>query len=297
MEATGNHGSDERLAELAGRITFRPLRAQDREPLLAIAARIWEGHDYLPFVFDAWVAHPDAYFAGMFLDGRLVGCGRLLPLSARVVWLEALRVDSDYRGRGLGREMSAHIARTARERGFEIFYFSTYFENRGSISISEAAGFRRIATYSHLELEDLDRASAALADVPRDSVTVTPGIPDVSEMLTTDWFFVPPEAENRSQHFPGAVTISDGDCRALLVPNSKYPVMLEIGWCNAPAGKISRPCLAYAVDHARRLGLSAMHTMAPASQAVEPYTEIGFVSFEQEQDVYLYAARANELKV
>ena len=297
MEASQDQGSDERLADLAGRISFRPLRAQDREPLLAIAARIWEGHDYLPFVFDAWVAHPDAYFAGMFLDGRLVGCGRFLPLSARAVWLEALRVDSDHRGRGLGREMSAHIARTARARGFETFYFSTYFENRGSISISEAAGFRRIAMYSHLELEDLDRASAALADVRRDSVTATPGIPDVPDILATDWFFVPPEAEDRAQHFPGAVTISDGTCRALLVPNSKYPVMLEIGWCNAPGGRISRPCLAYAVDHARSLGLSAMHTMTPASQAVAPYTEIGFVSFEQEQDVYVYAARASELKV
>jgi GNAT superfamily N-acetyltransferase len=282
---------------LAGRVAFRRLEQKDREPLLAIAARIWEGHDYLPFVFDPWVRDEAGYFAGLFLDGRLVGCGRYLPLDDRRVWLESLRIDPDEQRHGLGRVMSGHIVRTARERGYREFLFSTYFQNQGSIRISEAAGFRRIATYTNLEIEDLDHAPGELARVSARGVTSTPGVPDVDDFLVTDWFFVPPGARDRGQHFPDALTLADDRSRVLIAVNPKYPETLEICWRETPDGRLPPTLIAAAAEHARHQGCKGMHTMLPAGHAIEPYQEAGFAFFEQQQDVYVYAARAEELRI
>jgi len=40
-----------------------------------------------------------------------------------------------------------------------------------------------------------------------------------------------------------------------------------------------------------------MHTMLPEGHALDPYREVGFAYFEQEKDTYLYAARAEDLRL
>jgi hypothetical protein len=44
--------------------TFRPLTPVDRPAVLDICATVWDGQDYLPDVFDAWLAEPEARFIG-----------------------------------------------------------------------------------------------------------------------------------------------------------------------------------------------------------------------------------------
>ena len=46
-------------------IIFRPLTTADKPALLAIAAQIWDGHDYLPHVFDNWIRAANSYFASL----------------------------------------------------------------------------------------------------------------------------------------------------------------------------------------------------------------------------------------
>ena len=280
-----------------GAIEFRPLRSGDRASLLGIAEKIWEGDDYLPHVFDQWIADGVSYFPGIFLDGLLVGCGRLLPLDERCVWLEALRIDPAYQGRGLGREMAVHVIGAARQRGFQELLFSTYFDNISSIQISQEAGFRRIATFTNLELRDLGRAIVALGPVETHQIQVEHGVPDVEDFLVTDWFFLPPAVKERERFFPGAVTVADTASRLLLAKNIKYPKTLEICWHDGPAGGITTASLAYALDYAKQQGFQALHTMVPTSRPIEPFTRIGFSYFEQRKDVFLYTARVEDLSL
>ena len=80
---------------------FRPLTLADRPAVLAICATVWDGDDYLPHVFDEWLAAPNAHFNGLELDDRLVAIARLRRFAYGEYWLEAIRVHGDYRGRGL----------------------------------------------------------------------------------------------------------------------------------------------------------------------------------------------------
>ena len=51
---------------------IRPLTVEDRPAVEAIADQIWEGNDYLPAVFDRWLADED----GLFCAGVLHDQGR-----------------------------------------------------------------------------------------------------------------------------------------------------------------------------------------------------------------------------
>jgi len=284
------------VSETADRIRFRAIRRDDRERLLAIATRVWEGHDYLPAVFDRWVDEPGSYFGGLELDGRLVGCGRVLRLDERRGWLEGLRVDPDLHRQGLGRRMSLHVMRTALEMGFTELMYSTYFDNRASITIGEEVGFRRIGTFTNLEWErraEAARPSPAPASTP---ARLHAGLARASGFVANDWLFVPADVPELARHLPNGRTVTDGGCTLMLCDNVKYPAWLEIAWLEAPGGIVSGAGLDLVQETARHEGREGIHLMLPAGMQPAPFTERGFHFFEQEADVYLYGARAEALR-
>ncbi|MBP6875568.1 MAG: GNAT family N-acetyltransferase [Candidatus Eisenbacteria bacterium] len=278
-------------------IAFRPIRLADREALLSIAAQIWEGHDYLPLVFERWVREEGSYFAGLLFNGRLAGCGRLHPFDARIAWCEGLRVDPEYQRHGLGAHLARHVVAYARDRGLRELMFVTYFANRGSMRISERLGFRRSATFTNFEAKDLSASAAWARSIDRAAVHIEEGLPGMPGFAVNDWFFVPPEVADRGRYLPGARTLRDGKQALVVAPNTKYPHSLEIGWFDAIEGRVSEPCLAAAILLARDEGFSQMHAMAPAGTLPEPFLQAGFAWQEAPDDVYLYRGRIAELSL
>jgi hypothetical protein len=121
----------------------------DKSALLDIASRIWEGSDYLPGVFDEWVADTRGEFAAVLMDGRLAGCGKLTFLTETDAWLEGLRKDPRVSEPGLGRAVSEHFLRFLAARpGLTSIRFSTYVNNRASIAVNERMGFKVRTTLS-----------------------------------------------------------------------------------------------------------------------------------------------------
>ncbi len=272
-------------------ITFRHLTPEDKPRLLEIASGIWEGHDYLPHVFDRWVGEPDSYFAGIFLHGRLAGCGRLFHLDRGRAWLEALRVDPKLQGRGLGRQIAEHVVRRGLEMGYEELLFSTYFGNEISIKVSEQAGFRKIATFTNLEIE-LSKADTAATDP---AVRIREGTAPTEGVVSNDWLLLPADLEDRSPYLPNPLVISDAECTLLLADNVKYGSRAqEICWVG---GRASIDSLRTAIARAQREGREYMHTMLPAAMDLTPWIECGFSFFERKHDVYLYRARASEIRL
>jgi GNAT superfamily N-acetyltransferase len=304
-------------------VRFGPMRPRDKAAVLAISARIWEGTDYLPRVFDAWVANAAAYFAGAWLGEDLIGCGRLMPFDRRRAWLEGLRVHPDHQGLGLGREMSHHLFRYGRDRGYESLLFSTYFRNASSIRISETAGFRPVAVFSNLELDLAELPAGASegaspgisgrefpaarpavssrADAPADlnlALRLAPGLPADSDPLWNDWLYVPGDLEARLPYFPGAMTLRRGGCTLVLADNLKYTgEQLEICRASGLEESAAGDCLRGAAGLARERGCRRLHTMLPEDLPLEPWRRFGFRSFEKERDVLLYACRTAELRI
>lgn len=110
---------------------------------MEITARVWEGTDYLPHVFDRWMADPGATFEVAEEQGIVVALHRLRPLSTGVVLYEGLRVAEEHRRRGVGRAMLRHGLEEAASQGFRELRVVT--GNPAACRLFDSEGFRRLA--------------------------------------------------------------------------------------------------------------------------------------------------------
>jgi RimJ/RimL family protein N-acetyltransferase len=144
-------------------LSFRRARPEDRAAVEDLCSRIWEGDDYIPTSFEAWVADDEGEFLLAFSgeeggSARLEGLGKLSYVGPGEAWLEGLRKDPESRVKGLGKALCLRfLKRLAGEKGLRSVRFSTYFSNEASIALNSALGFRPVATASllHASLKDL----------------------------------------------------------------------------------------------------------------------------------------------
>lgn len=130
-------------------VTIRKAREADRAALEHIAARTWEGTDYLPTVFGDWLAdeHGEFFVAALADSGRIVGAGKLTRLAEGEWWLEGLRVDPDYYGQGVGRSLHNYAVQRAAEIGSGVVRFCTEATNTPVRRLAEATGFTLACSY------------------------------------------------------------------------------------------------------------------------------------------------------
>ena len=126
----------------AGELTLRPVRPADRDRIVEMTKDVWGGHDYLPEVFDDWVADAASAFEALEIDGVVVGVQRLRPYAPGLIWYEGLRVASSHRRRGLARAMLASAIAEAKQQGQREIRLAT--ANTEAVSLFEAFGFQKV---------------------------------------------------------------------------------------------------------------------------------------------------------
>jgi N-acetylglutamate synthase-like GNAT family acetyltransferase len=129
------------LATTEQDLTIRPVRPADRDRVMELTRDVWEGRDYLPRVFDEWIADAGAAFQAAEVDGLVVGLQRLRPYAPGLVWFEGLRVASTHRRQGLARAMLKSAIAEAKEQGFREMRLAT--GNLAAAQLFESAGFKR----------------------------------------------------------------------------------------------------------------------------------------------------------
>ena len=155
-------------------LTLRPMRAADRERVMEISRDIWDGHDYIPRVFDDWLADAGASFQAAELDGVVVGMHRLRPYAFGLVWYEGLRVATSHRRQGLARAMLASAVAEAKEQGFHEMRLGT--ANADAIRLFEAAGFQRLVDARWWRGQRVEGGEPARMPDPSEAGKLWPGI-------------------------------------------------------------------------------------------------------------------------
>src|ERR1700686_2398598 len=118
------------------------MRPADRPRVIEISKDVWDGHDYIPRVFDDWVADAGSTFDAAELDGVVVGLQRLRPYAAGLIWYEGLRVASTHRRQGLARAMLAAAIAAAKDQRFREMRLGA--GNPSAAGRFESAGFVRM---------------------------------------------------------------------------------------------------------------------------------------------------------
>lgn len=134
-------------------LVIRPARPEDREAVFAIAAQIWEGHDYLPEVWEEWLHDPAGPMVVAVFAQVPVAVAKITLQSPTEAWLAGMRVDPAHRGRGLARAVTVHLLRWLDERGVPIARFSTGGDNEPIHHIAAQLGFERLTAVDHRRRE------------------------------------------------------------------------------------------------------------------------------------------------
>jgi GNAT superfamily N-acetyltransferase len=153
-------------------LAFRPVEPTDRDRVLAFTAHTWgaEEGDYIHDVFDDWLADRAGEFTAALLDDRVVAIAKLTDLGDGEWWFEGLRVDPDFRRRGIALALNHYHVDLARRLGGKMVRYMTGSENVGSQTIGVQAGFHHTVTFvAHLAeaSDDFDLPTPlTLVDLP-----------------------------------------------------------------------------------------------------------------------------------
>lgn len=142
----------------------------DRDAVFEMVRTVWDGNDYVPEVWDEWLADASGPLLVGELAGRVVALTKLSALGPGEDWFHGTRVDPGYRGRGFAKALLRHCADLSRRRGARTLRYLTDEENTPMHRAGEAAGFRLAYTpaWQHAALRPGESATVAL---PPDRLT------------------------------------------------------------------------------------------------------------------------------
>jgi ribosomal protein S18 acetylase RimI-like enzyme len=133
-------------------VTFRKATSADRPAMLEICAAVWDGEDYLPFVFDEWVERPGGQFTAVEVDQRVIALAKLTRLAPGEYWLEGIRVHPAYRQQGIAAALHDYHLDLWRQFGEPgTLRLVTDSDNHAIIKLCERTGFTRIFSFSFVE--------------------------------------------------------------------------------------------------------------------------------------------------
>lgn len=320
MDAAGRKALPERvrniiLKDVRAELRFRPVMEGDREAVRALCAKIWDGTDYLPSSFDAWLGDNDGLFTACVTPGpngteKLVGLGKTSFVAPGHAWLEGLRKDPDLGIRGVGSALCRQALKNLSARpGLRSIRFSTYFSNIESITLNERIGFRKIAVFScRSKVLAGDEAkppvdAAAYAGsgtlAPADQALAYQAFKDsgwLNGFVRASWKAWPADGPSCLDVFQRASGLL-----ALIPPGGGSPSgyiafhadatkrQVSVGGIWAQDARSLAALVGRAEEACLQNGYECVEFICPADRArLEPLDALGYAPWEQDEDFYLY---------
>lgn len=194
----------------------------DEKDVLEISRGIWDGEDYIPYVWKKFVEDENYCYKGLEVDGKIVGFSDMIMFNKDSAWFEGLRVLSSERGKGYGKLISKNMMKYALGKGIKHFFFSTYYENKESIKLHEKMNFKIIKKYKYLIKENINIKENLNTKIEQ------PVYPD--KIINNDWVFVIPDTQGKERFFPNAKMIKDDNNMILFSDDLKSEKNLSINY-------------------------------------------------------------------
>jgi N-acetylglutamate synthase-like GNAT family acetyltransferase len=273
-------------------IKLRKIEYSDRERVYEMTKNIWRGNDYIPSVFEELVKDSRSDFLGIEKHGKLIAFANLYLVDETSGWLEALRVDPELTGKGWGKKMVENMCCFAIDKGLNELFFSTYYRNKVSINLNEKFGFMRYETFTNLAL-DLENVKLGYDD---NALQLLPFTNEKCERIVwNDWFAIPEGKKLAEDRFPKISKVMINENEFLLSENHKERTTLEIS--PVKISNVDYDTVKAITDYAVKNGYKKTHLMLATDISLKPFIENGFKYREKTEDVYLFTAKTDELKL
>lgn len=90
-------------------VLCRPALPKDTLDVFELTSQIWDGQDYIPYVWQDWLADPQGLLAIAERGGRVVGIGKLTRFASDDWFMEGLRVHPDWQAQGIARKLNEYL--------------------------------------------------------------------------------------------------------------------------------------------------------------------------------------------
>ncbi len=182
-------------------VVCRPALPSDAADVLEFIKFIWEGHDYIKYVWDEWLADPEGLMVVAEYAGHAVGLGKLSRSAPGQWWLEGLRVDPKVQGLKIGSHIFEYLDDWWQAHLDGAVRLMTSGQNTRVHHLSERLGYAKLGEvcawgieaeagpasgcdgFSRVEPEDLRRAAAFAAQ----------HLPDFNGLMDLGWQFCRPD--------------------------------------------------------------------------------------------------------
>lgn len=130
------------------RVVCRTARESDTQDMLEVTKTIWDGEDYVPHVWAEWLADPAGRLMVAEYQGKVVGLGKLTRLMDEDWWLEGLRVDPEYQGKGVATQIMDALLEVWEQTGGSSIRLMTSINRLPVHHLCDTRGFRLVGEYS-----------------------------------------------------------------------------------------------------------------------------------------------------
>ena len=129
-------------------LVCRPALAQDTASMLELTKTIWDGHDYVPQVWDQWLRDASSCLAVAELGDRMVGLARLARLGENDWWDQGLRVHPEFRNRGIASHLHEYLLDVWQRTGNGTLRFTTTSDRFPVHHLAERTGFEQVGEFT-----------------------------------------------------------------------------------------------------------------------------------------------------
>lgn len=134
------------LADLK-RIVCRPATARDTDQVIELVGHIWEGEDYVPHVWEAWLGDTEGLLAVAEFGGRIAGLCKITRFGPHEWWLEGLRVHPQFQEQKVASHMHEYCVAYWERVGSGVLRLATASFNVKVHHLCDRTGFNRIVEF------------------------------------------------------------------------------------------------------------------------------------------------------
>lgn len=269
-------------------VHIRPARPEDTADVIELTRTIWEGEDYVPRAWPDWLADPEGHLAVAESEQRVIGLVDLTRLSVDEWWLQGLRVDPQFEGRGVARQLHDYIVHYWENNHSGVLRLSTY--QPAVRHMCEEGGFAVVGEYSLFKataLEDRPPGGRVPARIPRQFFH-EPGERLYARYIDFGWEWAAARTEvvEEAREKLQAWSAVDGKAHILVREDNEDGLpCLELAWLTCPSDRLLTTLLEF-----RRLGAKQgyqhVYWIAPLEEDV--LAALQAASFQRDWDGFVW---------
>lgn len=128
-------------------VVCRPALPMDTQDVMELTRNIWDGNDYVPYVWQRWLSDPNGLLAVAEYGGHVVGLVDLACKGDREWWLQGLRVHPNFQGQGIASQLHHYILDAWQSTGGGVLRLATSSKRLPVHHLCQITGFTRRGEY------------------------------------------------------------------------------------------------------------------------------------------------------